>query len=360
MAVPYIHFPMNEPINTEGLPVADFSSYEAILETYRAISTCVDDFKYSSWLNGAYDNLFVFPDEKSFEYYNRLLSSDYCSNRNPGYDLIDLNGDGAEELLILDEDYNIEVIFTQKDGVPVMWNTFFKSTCWLDEKGLIHVDREEYQELEYSLYEFTEGGEFKLVYSILVTPLGRYLTRDGKTEKLPFEESLELYDEYCVYPEHMEPNEYTRDVSELTYTPMTPPTEDPVKAAAKETWYNWSKLEETTGKNSATGTTYVSFENVTDTQMDVNFKYKFTYYYPDPDHVSTVPGVIYTIPDTTESFLKVTAHKENGVFVFDENGIKGRIEFGVNHAWVLIEESTDERFKLGWFCGDQLIGDTIE
>ena len=350
LAVPYIHFPMNEPINTEDLPVADFSSYEAILETYRAISTCVDDFQYSSWLNGAYDNLFVFPDEKSFEYYNHLLSSDYRFNRNPGYDLIDLNGDGADELLILDEDYNIEVIFTQKDGVPVMWNTFFESTCWLDEKGLIHVDREEYQELEYSLYEFTEGGEFKLVYSILVTPLGRYLTRDGKTEKLPFEESLELYDEYCVYPEHMEPNEYTRDVSELTYTPMTPPTEDPVKAAAKETWYNWSKLEETTGKNSATGTTYVSFENVTDTQMDVNFKYKFTYYYPDPDHVSTVPGVTHVIPDTTESFLKVTAHKENGVFVFDENGIKGRIEFGQIYQWLIIEESTDERFPVGSHC----------
>ena len=136
----------------------------------------------------------------------------------------------------------------------------------------------------------------------------------------------------------------------MTYTPMTPPTEDPVKAAAKETWYNWSKLEETTGKNSATGTTYVSFENVTDTQMDVNFKYKFTYYYPDPDHVSTVPGVINVIPDTTESFLKVTACKENGVFIFDENGIKGRIEFGRIYQWLIIEESTDERFPVGSHC----------
>ena len=349
LAAPYIHFPMNEPINTEGLPVADFSSYDAILKTYRAISVCVEKFDYTAWCSGAYDNLFVFPDEKSFEYYNHLLSSEHRSNRNPGYDLIDLNGDGTDELLILDEDYNIKAIFTQKDGVPVMWKAFTYGVCWLDEKGLIHVDDED---LRYSLYEFTQSGEFDLVYSIFATPNGRCLTRNGKTEKITLKEYLEWADGYCVYPEYVEPNEYTRAVSDLTYTPLTQPTEDPVQAAVGKTWSHFARLEETTGKNSAHGNTYVTFENVTETQMDLNFQYKFTYYYKDPNQESTVPGVSYYVPDTTESSLKVTARKENGVFVFNENGIKGRIEFGELYQWIVIEESTDERFFVGHHCYD--------
>ena len=116
-------------------------------------------------------------------------------------------------------------------------------------------------------------------------------------------------------------------------------------------------MEETTGKNSAYYAIYMTLENVTDTQMDVNFKYAFTYYYKDPNQESTVPGVSYYIPDTTESFLKVTAHKENGVFVFDENGIKGRIEFGEIYQWIIIEESTDQRFPVGAHCYDEYTPD---
>ena len=353
LAAPYIHFPMNEPINTEGLPVADFSSYEAILKTYKAISDCYPEtFNYRLWLYGEYDNLFAFPNDLAFEYYMQLFNTIRGDGECLGYDEIDLNGDGQDELVLLDEDYSIKAIFTQKDGVPVMWKAFAYGVCWLDEEGLIHVDDEKTLGLEYSLYEFTRGGEFNLMSSVLVTQRGRYLTRDGKTEKITFEESLEWYDSYCGYPEYVEPNEYTRDVSSLTYTPLNQPTKDPVQAAVGKKWSHFARLEETTGKNSAHGNTYVTFENVTETQMDLNFQYKFTYYYKDPNQESTVPGVSYYIPDTTESSLKVTARKENGVFVFDENGIKGRIEFGELYQWIIIEESTDERFPVGHHCYD--------
>ena len=40
----------------------------------------------------------------------------------------------------------------------------------------------------------------------------------------------------------------------------------------------------------------------------------------------------------------------NGVFVFDENGIKGYIEFGQAYQWLIIEQSTDERFPIGSHC----------
>ena len=222
---------------------------------------------------------------------------------------------------------------------------------------MIRIERLDNDLLGFDTYELAKNGDFNLKSSILVTQHGRYLTRDGKTEKLSREEYLKLYDDYYCYAEHFDSNEYTREVSDLTYTPLIQPTEDLVQAATVKTWRTHDDREESTGKNGAHSTTYMTFENVTDTQMDVNFKYEFTYYYPDPDKESTVPGIIYTIPDTTESFLSVKAHKENGVFVFDENGIKGRIEFGQDYQWLIIEESTDERFFVGAHCYDEHIPD---
>lgn len=356
LSAPYIHFPFRESIDTAGLPVADFSSYDAILSTCQAMNTQIEEYKQRDWISGKYDNLFSFQNETDFAYYSYLLYTGVAGNDYKiGYDLIDLNGDGQDELVLLFEDFRIRAIFTQKEGVPVLLNFWSVDIaaydCWLDDQGFIRIDRADNDLLGFDTYELTKNGDLYLKSSILLTEHGRYLTRDGKTEKITMEEYRELYDEYCVYPEYVDPNEYTRNVSSLTFTPLSESAENPLQSATEKSWYNYSNLEKTTGKEyGAYSITYMTFENVTDTQMDVSFKYEFTYHYPDPDHVSTVPGVIYTIPDTTESFLKVKAHKENGVFVFDESGIKGRIEFGQVYQWLIIEQSTDERFPIGSHC----------
>ena len=347
LLAPRIFFPLKDDVTNENLPVADFSSYAAIRETYNKISTCLDKFESQKWHSGEYDNLFTFPNEHSFEYYTRLLYAAYHGNYIEGYDEIDLNGDGQDELVLMNEDYSIKAIFTQKNGVPVMVECLSGGVGWLDDQGFIHIDREDYYELEYSVYEFTKSGDYSLVYSILLAENGnRYLTKNGKTEQITFEKSLEIfYDDYNRYPEYFDPNEQTRNVSKLTYTPLTPTTEEERIQAAKDiTWYKYAHLERTTGKDLAHSNTYVTFENVTDTQMDVNFRYAFTFYYPDPNKDN------FLLDDTTETFLRVTARAENGVFAFDENGVKGRIEFGQKHLWIIIEESTDERFPVGYHC----------
>ena len=346
LIAPRTYLPLANDIANKDLPVADFSSYAAIRETYKAISTCLDEFNSYAWMNGEYDNLFAFPNDVSFEYYNRLLYAAYCDNYYVGYDEIDLNGDGLDELVLMNGDYNINAIFTQKDGVPLLLDVFRSAVCWLDDQGFIHVDCNTHYELEYSRYEFTKSGDYDLIYSILVADNGkRYLTKDGKTEQITFEKSLEIYyNDYCRYAEPFSPNEHTRSVSNLTYTPLTEPTENLIQTAKGITWHKYADMEKTTGKDFAHGNTYVTFENVTDTQMDVNFKYTFTFCYPDPDRDH------YLLSDTTESSLRIIASAENGVFAFDENGIKGRFEFGQNNLWIIIEESTDQRFPVGYHC----------
>ena len=346
LAAPRILFPLNDATSDENLPVADFSSYEAIRATYQKISTCLDTFDWVQFDMGQYDNLFSFPNDLSFDYYIRLLYAAYHGADHVGYDEIDLNGDGRDELVLLNEDYRIKAIFTQKDGVPVLLDAFGFATCWLDDEGLIHVDNEQYYELEYNLYELTGSGEYKLIYSLYMAEDGnRYLIQNGKTEKISFEKSLELYhDDYCRYAEPFDPYEQTRNVSELTYTPLVSPTEDLISAAVDQTWHKYGDLEKTSGKELAHSNTYLSFENVTETQMTVSLKYVFTYYYPDPDRDN------YYLDDSTESTLQITARHENGILVFEENGIKGKVEFGHESLWLMIEESADPRFPVGYHC----------
>jgi hypothetical protein len=344
---PYIHYPLGEKVSTENLPVADFSSYEAIRETYKAISTCLEGrLVGNDWLKGAYDDLFSYPDDFSFEYYTQLLYAAYNNAYYEGYDEIDLNGDGKDELVILNEDYTIKAIFTMKKGTPVMLDAFANEVCWLDEEGMIHVDRTDYYELEYSLYEFTKEGDYNLVYSILVAENGnRYLTKDGKTEIISFEDSLTLYyDEYRpFYTEPFGAEEYNRSVSGLTYTPLTPPTEDPMKTAVTKMWRKSATLDKTSGKEfGAWSNTYLTFDTVTDTQMNLHIRYEFSFHYPDPDREN------YLLVDTTESQLDITATIQDGVLVFDGGGIKGHIEFGQKYLWLVIEEGNDERFPVGY------------
>ena len=348
LLAPYVHLPLEEKVSTENRPVADFSSYEAIRETYKAISTCLENFNSSKWFQGEYDNLFAFPDDDSYVYYNRLLYSAYHSAYGEGYDEIDLNGDGVDELVFMNEDYAIKAIFTQKDGVPVMLDVFFHETGWLDGEGFIHVDRIDYYEIEYSLYEFTREGDYRLVYSILAAENGkRYLTRDGKTEVISFEDSLKLYyDEYRgCYTEPFGAHEHTRVASNLTYTPLTLPTEDLTLAGTGKTWQKNASLDKTSGKEfGAWSNTYLTFDTVTDTQMNLHIRYEFSFHYPDPDREN------YLLVDTTESQLDITATIQDGVLVFDGGGIKGHIEFGQKYLWLVIEEGNDERFPVGYHC----------
>ena len=346
---PRIYLPLANTAADQNTPIADFSSYETILETFKAILNLSEDFNRLAWVSGEYDDLFSFPNDISYEYYNRFLRYARTFSLDMGYDEVDLNGDGVDELLLLNEDYAIRAIFTQKNGVPVMLYGLDLSFAWIDELGYIHVDKEESYELTYSLYEFSKDGEFKQIYSIRVASDGAffgeyYLTRDGKTEVAPYEQCREIYDEYCCYSERFDANEYTRSVCKLEYTPIVEKTDDKFALAHDKVWYNYSNMEETTGHEFAWDSTYITFENASDTQVTLNFKYKFVYYYPDPERNNT------SLAEITESFLSVTAHKENDVLVFDENGIKGRIELGYDRLWLVIEESTDSRFAVGYHC----------
>ena len=333
---------------TETPPTVDFSTYEAIRETYKAISTRLEDYDTDAWLAGKYDNLFTYPDDVAYSYYQHLLYAAYRGGTCEGYDEIDLNGDGTDELVILNEDYAIKAIFTQKNGMPVLLGAFGYETCWLDGQGLIHIDRNDGYELEYSVYELTKEGDYNTVYSILMTEDGnRYLVKDGEKKQITFEESLDrLYNEYYPYTEPFTANEHTRLASDLTYTPLTASDEDPVKVAVTKSWNKHANLDKTSGEPyGAFSNAYLTFDAVTDTQMTLQIRYAYTVFFPDPERED------YMLDETYNFGWDITTRAENGVFAFDVSGeIKGHLEFGNTCLWLVIEESSNEWFPVGYHC----------
>lgn len=357
LQAPYLHLPLAEKSEDKSLPVADFSSYAAIRETVKAISDCVTDFATNDWENGEYDDLFTFPNDTAFEYYLRLLYVLHGDCGHPiGYDEIDLNGDGKDELLLLSEDCTIEAVFTQKDGVPVLLeSSLMGEEMWLDEERHIHIDSWNVYEIENSVYEVTKNGEFRLLYALFLNQKGhRYLIRDGKIEKITYAEQVEIFEgDYVCYPPYLTPNEYSRTVTDLTYTPLCANDEDLYQKAVGKTWYKFTNWDDGTEKEWETAFTYVTFANATDDRIDVHFQYVLTSYYPDPDKENHIAST------TTESSMMMITRKENGVFTFDTGAVKGRIEFGDECLWIIIDESADERFPVGYHCFEEDLPEEI-
>ena len=346
LQAPYIYLPLVKSSTDSELPVVDFSSYEAIKDTYLAIESFAKEISISSWALGSVTDPFSFPNDLSFEYYTQLLYIAYYS-RGMGYGQTDLNGDGIEELVLLGEDYRIKAIFTQKDGAPVLLDAFASpyEFGWLDGNGFIHADLEGYSELTYRLYEFTKNCEYKHCYTVSANGNGHVLTENGVSKVITNEEAKELYyNSYVCYPATFVQQEYTRNISSLTYTPLVAAADEDIAASLEKTWYKSANITKMTEWDLAYSATLVSFANVTAAQMDMNIKHSFTYYYPDPNREN------YLLDETVEETLNFTVRIENGVYLFEGNGIKGRLELGQKYLWLIIEESSDDRFVVGHHC----------
>ena len=120
----------------EEIPDADFSSYEAVKSTFKAMLTDMPRRTEADWLLGNCDGLFTFASDADYDTYSHLWYLAYTcrpgtDNRfSPfpengveayGYAEADLNGDGQDELVLLTDTYKILAIFTTVDGqvIPV-------------------------------------------------------------------------------------------------------------------------------------------------------------------------------------------------------------------------------------------------
>ena len=218
---------------------ADFSTYDAIINTFKLMRTEVVGTKYdrSKWTSGQYDNSMLFNSYEDFVIYNRILGAialnqSSTSSSKFGHILKDLNGDGVNELILLDKYVSskrsaVFAIFTLVDDKPVLLDTYtdLHYAC-IGADGLIYVaDRHipgAKKDLEYTVYKVENGaltGVASFGYNCDKDTKGAqnswYKIVDGEAVSIEQEEYTELHTLY-IAPIHKTTN--ATNFGKFTYT----------------------------------------------------------------------------------------------------------------------------------------------
>lgn len=176
----YNEIPMKfAPLEIEKYKIDDmkyFSSYESILDLYRV---GIENFDIINDITkGAeFENeLFGTEPSKEKEWFSKIMSSSYLLypgrgkddslsskyKASCGYVIKDLNNDGVDELILINNDYySVIAIFSMVNGKPVLLGNYApRNTCWIDEKGRLHVRGSggAFCSL-FSTYSIAAGGE---------------------------------------------------------------------------------------------------------------------------------------------------------------------------------------------------------
>lgn len=176
----YNEIPMNfAPLEIEKYKIDDmkyFSSYESILDLYRV---GIENFDIINDITkGAeFENeLFGTEPSKEKEWFSKIMSSSFLlypgrkkddpfSSKHKascGYVIKDLNNDGVDELILINNDYySVIAIFSMANGKPVLLGNYWhRHTCWIDEKGRLHVTGSSGADYtSHSIYSISAGGE---------------------------------------------------------------------------------------------------------------------------------------------------------------------------------------------------------
>ena len=137
--------------NESDSAIADFSSYEAIIDTYRSIVNCFQNYTNEEYMRHEIASTVAFQNSESEEIYTKLFFSAYYhysfdyvdeyfkDGRNYfGYATYDINGNGSDELILLNDHYAIIAIFTNRGGKPqlIIDN---QPECRIDGEGRIYT-----------------------------------------------------------------------------------------------------------------------------------------------------------------------------------------------------------------------------
>lgn len=235
------------PYDPDGTPSQTVAYYSDVIRLYKlAVRACVDE-----QLGGYSDSAEIFgitnPQEKElladlqYGVYMRLdIGSGTPDSSSPiyklscGYAQKDLNGDGVDELVLLDENYTIMSIFSYADGKPIMIggpdDAFFSDRrdlpdCWIDGEGVIHASTPYGFDHAWAYRVAEDGKSLEAIadYSLTLYAGGiakYYSSVSGEAVEITKKEYNELEAKYSKYLGKYSGNEATRDYSGLKFVPL--------------------------------------------------------------------------------------------------------------------------------------------
>ena len=146
-----------------------FDDYESIIQLYRRILVSQNSYCLSSpdiyglysiierdWCNRISESALLFSLNRTED----TLTIKH-SERSWGYAIKDLNRDGIDELVLLNEDYTVVALFSMANGKPVLLDSYEPyRNCWIDETGALHVlDSAGVEGWTNTVQRITDGGE---------------------------------------------------------------------------------------------------------------------------------------------------------------------------------------------------------
>ena len=219
------------------------ANYDSVLEIYRLI---VEKFPIVNQNPRAVAAELGIQDEAEIEAFVNLYSSihlfypgigqeDSVSPHHKlgcGYSVKDLNGDGVDELVLMNKDYYIMAIFSYSNEKPVLLGNYWeRNSCWIDGDGLLHNNGSSGADRSTSaIYKIADGGESLELISEFGTNGHEWVDDVAYTkyykvvgsEKVSIIESEynALVEQYGKYLGSVESAETTKEYSGLTFTSL--------------------------------------------------------------------------------------------------------------------------------------------
>ena len=232
-------------LDTFNDPITNNASvnYDSLLRVYRRI---VDSYPIVNQNPRAHATELGIQGEGNIEIFVNLYSSvmlfypgrGESNGESPhykldcGYAQKDLNGDGVDELVLMNNDYYIMAIFSYADGKPVLLGNYMpRGSCWIDGDGLLHENGSGAADHSTNaIYKIADGGK-KLELIVEYGTNGHewiedvaytiyYKLVNGEKKTITEAEYQALNEQYGKYLGSVAGAEATKKHSGLTFTSL--------------------------------------------------------------------------------------------------------------------------------------------
>ncbi len=223
----------------------DSAVYDGVIDTYRSIIDICSAYVDEADANKDYAAEMGIVDEAEKLRFKELWSSAYLfypgrgaeDAHSPhyklscGYAVKDLNGDGVDELVLLNDDYTVVAVFSCVDGTPVMLGNYIpRGYCWIDGDGLLHEDGSGGAGIStHRVYKIADGGASLELIAEYGTDVAHrsgcelmiecYKTFDGERVSISQDEYSALEEQYGKYS-GSSGSEATKEYSGVAFSPL--------------------------------------------------------------------------------------------------------------------------------------------
>ncbi len=159
--------------NNQSDPSQVASEYSSVLSLYTKVINACADYQDAKDNKALYEQ-FDITDKDEQRLFDKLLASTYLfyggrtkeDSHSPhyklscGYATKDLNKDGKDELILMNDNYNVIALFSLENGQPVLLGSYIpRGCCTIDADGTLHIySNDGAADFSHMIYKLSKSG----------------------------------------------------------------------------------------------------------------------------------------------------------------------------------------------------------